>query len=324
MRKLFIGVYLYCGFAAVAYIGHALAEQSGMSNEPISPIPLEMDLDERKVSLGEMLFHETRLSKNKKISCASCHDLKNGGAVPGLQFSVPGVSGKAGQINIPTVYNSGFNFSQFWNGRAETLEDQVDGPIQHPDEMGMSWKGALIELRKDKIYTDKFYEIYRSPPTEKAVKDSIATYERSLITPNAPFDQYLRGDKSAITDLQKQGYSYFKNLGCASCHQGQNVGGNMHQNFGIVGNYFEDRGGEITDSDLGRYTITGDEDDKYIFRVPPLRNVEKTAPYFHDGSAETLEEAVDVMAKYQLGRDLKDEERAALVAFLKSLSGEMP
>ena len=325
MKKVLAFFYLYyCGALAVFVAGYAFAEQSVLTGEPISPIPLEIELDERKVSLGEKLFHDVRLSKNKKMSCASCHDIKRAGVIPGQRYSVPGVSGKTVRINIPTVYNSSFNFSQFWDGRAESLEDQIDGPVHNPDEMGMNWRDIIITLKKDKDYSDAFYKTYRSPPTEKAVKDSIAAYERSLITPNAPFDRYLRGDNDALTVIQKQGYRHFKSFGCASCHQGQNIGGNMHQSFGIVGDYFKDRGGEITKHDLGRYNVTLDEDDKFVFRVPSLRNVEKTPPYFHDGSAATLEEAVDIMAKYQLGRDLDKDKRAALVEFLKSLSGDMP
>lgn len=307
--------------APLWFAGASFAQE--LTGEPISPIPQSIELDERKVSLGEKLFHDGRLSKNKQMSCASCHDINRGGVIPGEQYSLPGVSGETVKINIPTVYNSGLNFSQFWDGRAESLEDQIDGPIHNADEMGASWQEIMIRLRKDKAYSDAFYKIYRSPPTEKAIKDAIATYERSLITPNAPFDRYLRGDPDAITDVQKRGYRYFKNLGCVACHQGKNIGGNMHQSFGILGDYFEDRGSEMTEADLGRFNVTGEESDKFVFKVPSLRNIDKTAPYFHDGSAETLEEAVDVMARYQLGRDLSDDERMALVAFLKSLTGDM-
>ncbi len=312
-------VYFFIGPFIVLYVTLLNSSALGQSGEPIYPI-LNVELDEAKVSLGEKLFHEERLSKNNRISCASCHDLGKGGT-DRLPFSV-GVSGNVSEVNSPTVFNIGQHFSFFWDGRAETLEDQIDGPIHHPDEMASNWKEIIKKLSKDQEYKNQFYQIYKSPPTEKAIKDSIATYERSLNTPNAPFDKYLLGDEHAISAQAKKGYAYFKSFGCASCHQGQAIGGNMYQSFGVVGDYFDARGTPVTRADLGRYNVTGDEWDKHVFKVPSLRNIVLTAPYFHDGSAETLRDAVDVMAEYQLGRELIEEERAAIIAFLKTLTGE--
>ena len=198
----------------------------------------------------------------------------------------------------------------------------MDGPVHNPDEMASNWEHIIKTLKQDESYIKAFEDIYRSPPTEKTTKDVIATFEKSLITPNAPFDRYLKGDKNAISPFVKRGYALFKSHGCASCHQGQNLGGNMFQKFGIIGNYFEDRGTPVTEADLGRYNVTKDEWDKHVFKVPSLRNVALTPPYFHDGSAGTLEEAVDVMAKYQLGKKLLQDEKEALIAFLESLTGE--
>lgn len=311
--------YLIIGLLSVVFSRDAQAVD--LSHEPIKPIPEAVELDPKRVALGKQLFHDTLLSKNKKISCASCHDIQSYGISPGVKLSRPGVNGIAEPINVPTVFNSGFNFIHFWDGRADSLEEQIDGPLHNENEMGMSWPEVMKRLNQQEHYQDSFIELYRSPPTEKAIKDAIATYERSLVTPNGPFDRYLRGDNQAISIQAKQGYSYFKKFGCASCHQGTNVGGNMFQTFGVLEDYFKNRG-DITHKDLGRYNVTGDENDKYVFRVPPLRNVAHTAPYFHDGSAQTLEDAITVMGNYQLGRDLSDEEIKALKAFLESLSGE--
>jgi len=298
-------------------VGNPVVAQS---SEPIDPVPLHVDLDERKVALGEKLFHDPRLSKNNEVSCASCHDLAVGGAdQPQYSF---GVSGKPGPVNTPTVFNVADHFTFFWDGRARTLESQIDGPIHNPDEMATDWDEVIKKLCKDEVYVNRFQQIYDALPTMENIKDAIVTFEQSLITPNAPFDQYLRGNTHALTDQEQLGYKYFKDYGCVSCHQGRAIGGNMFQVIGVVNDYFEHRGTPFTMADFGRYNVTGEEWDKHVFKVPSLRNVEVTAPYFHDGSAETLEEAVEIMAKAQLGRHLGKDEQAALVAFLKSLTGE--
>lgn len=286
--------------------------------EPVSIVDMEEMLDPDKVLLGETLFHDPRLSKNKKISCASCHDLNRGG-VDRMPTSL-GVSGKRGEVNAPTVYNATNNFVFFWDGRAGTLEDQIDGPIHNPDEMGSSWAEIVTFLKQDPEYIQAFERVYDQPPSVELVKESIVVFEHSLVTPDAPFDLYLRGDENAISEDARAGYSLFKKYGCASCHQGKNLGGNMYQKFGVIGDYFKDRGNP-TKADLGRYNVTGDEFDRHVFKVPSLRNIAETAPYFHDGSVETLEGAVDVMTKYQVGMEITPDERDKIVEFLKSLTG---
>lgn len=302
----------------------APAEDAGISeellNEPIRPIPLKLSLDPRKVSLGDKLFHDAVLSRDNSVSCKTCHDLAKGG-VDGLKHSV-GINGAVGAINAPTVFNAGFNFSQFWDGRSDTLEDQVNGPLTHPAEMGSEWEAVLKKLKASPEYSAAFSAAYSEGVTKENVRHSIATFERSLYTPNCRFDRYLRGDANAITEDEKEGYRLFKTLGCTTCHQGMAVGGNMFQPFGIMGNYFADRGGDLTKADLGRFNVTGIESDKHKFKVPSLRNVELTAPYFHDGSAKTLEDAVSVMTRYQLGVTLREEKIALIVKFLKTLTGE--
>jgi cytochrome c peroxidase len=221
------------------------------------------------------------------------------------------------------VFNASFNFAQFWDGRAKTLEEQVDGPVSHPAEMGSSMDEVVSKLSRDAEYTKAFASTFSDGVTAANVRTAIAAFERTLVTEGAPFDRWLRGDQAALNAKQKAGYELFKGVGCIACHQGRNVGGNMFQRFGVLGDYFKDRG-KITEADYGRFNVTKNEADRFVFRVPSLRNVEHTAPYFHDGSAQTLTQAVQTMAKYQLGRPLSDEQVTSIVDFLKSLSGKMP
>ncbi len=291
------------------------------SNEPITPIPLLINLDQRKVVLGRRLFHDPILSADRKISCATCHNLSRGG-VDGLPRSI-GIGGAGGDINAPTVLNSGLNFRQFWDGRAATLEEQIDGPVQNPKEMGAVWPELIVRLVQDEAYRRDFSAIYPAGIQPATVKDAIATFERSLITPNSKFDRFLRGEKDALSGDEYAGYTLFKKSGCISCHQGVNVGGNMYEKLGLVANYFESRG-NVQKVDYGRYNLTGKEEHRYEFRVPSLRNVALTAPYFHDASAATLADAVAAMGTYQLGVDFKAEEIDKIVQFLHTLTGEQP
>lgn len=288
-------------------------------NEPIAPIPLGADLDPRKVALGRKLFHERLLSRDNTLSCASCHPLNQGGT-DRLPRSV-GLGGAQGHVSAPTVFNSGFNFVQFWDGRADSLESQADGPIQSAIEMGSTWEEIVAKLQRVPAYGPAFKEIYPDGIQPRNVRNAIAEFERTLITPNSRFDRYLRGDDAALSAEELAGYGKFKSYGCISCHQGVNVGANMFQKMGIIRDYFADRG-NLTPADYGRFNVTRNDADKFVFKVPSLRNVAVTPPYFHDGSASTLEEAVTVMARYQLGRPLPPEDLAAIVLFLRTLTGE--
>ncbi len=292
---------------------------SKLRREPVFPIPDIEPLDEDRVALGRALFHDTRLSKTNTISCASCHDLSKGGA-DGLAKSV-GIHGLVGDINSPSVFNTRFHFKQFWDGRAEDLLEQVNGPVENHKEMGMSWPEVIVNLQQDADYVKRFKKTYEEGLTTDNVRDAIVTFEKSLVTPNSRFDLYLKGDDQAISAEEKEGYAIFKRIGCTVCHEGKLLGGNMFQTMGKMANYFEDRG-NITEADYGRFNVTGNEEDRYKFKVPSLRNVELTAPYFHDGSAETLEEAVQVMSKYQLGLQLSQDEVDKIVLYLKTLTGE--
>lgn len=296
-----------------------ISKKERWENEPLQPLPTEVGLNRDKVNLGETLFNDPRLSHDNSVSCASCHNLALGGTDQAARST--GNNGRTGEINAPTVFNAAYNFKQFWDGRATTLEEQIDGPVHAPAEMASDWNEIVAKLSDVPEYSTAFASLYGNGLTDENVRDAIATFERSLTTPNSRFDQFLSGDQEALTAEEREGYRTFKSIGCASCHQGVNIGGNLFQTFGVMGHYFADRG-NITRADLGRFNVTGQEVDRYVFKVPGLRNVARTFPYFHDGSAKTLEEAVTVMSKYQLGRKLSPDEIDLIVKFLKTLDGE--
>ena len=307
-------------FPALAILGiAALLACGARAEEPISPIPETVDVNPEKVKLGRRLFHDPILSRDGTVSCASCHDLATGGD-DGRRISL-GVDDKPGKVNSPTVFNAGMNFKQFWDGRARTLEHQIDGPVQSAFEMGSLWPDVVARLYKDEDYPGLFRKIYPNTIDRRTVKDALAEYVRSLNTPNSRFDRWLKGEKNALNAREKRGYALFKDYGCSSCHQGANVGGNMFQVFGVLNDYFKKRG-DITDADLGRYNITGNEEDRHSFKVPSLRMAAMTAPYLHDGNAKTLRDAVDAMFEFQLGREAPDRDKDDIVAFIKTLVGE--
>lgn len=288
------------------------------SFQPILPLPPLPALSPARVALGERLFHDRRFSADNTLACVSCHDLTRAGT-DGKRVSV-GIGGALGGINAPTVFNSALSFVQFWDGRAASLEEQAAGPIHNPAELGSNWAEVLGRLSRDASMVAEFRAAYPDGLTAANIADAIATFERSLLTLNSRFDRYLQGDGSALSSLEQDGYRRFRELGCSSCHQGVLLGGNMYQKFGVLGDYFA--GQPETKSDLGRYNVTGREVDKHVFKVPSLRNIALTAPYFHNGSVDTLTDAVVIMGRYQLGRELESRDVQAIVAFLGSLNGE--
>ena len=289
--------------------------------EPIRPIDLSLPYDEAKAALGFKLYHDTRLSVDNTVSCASCHGLNTAG-VDNKQFS-EGVEGKLGGVNAPTVYNAVYNFVQFWDGRAVTLADQAAGPPVNPVEMASPNFDAIVaKLNKDKKFVREFKKVYPEGLSQATITDAIEQFERTLITPNSRFDKYLRGDKSAITAEELEGYELFKKYNCATCHIGKNLGGESYELMGLRKHYFADRGLELTEEDNGRFKQTGIERDRHRFKVPGLRNVALTWPYYHDGTRTTLKEAVCAMGTYQSGVELTDEEEDKIVAFFNSLTGE--
>ena len=287
--------------------------------EPIRPIPERVEVNAEKAVLGRALFHDPRLSRDDTVSCASCHVLSGGGD-DGRRVSI-GIEGQIGRINSPTVFNAGLNFKQFWDGRAGTLEQQIDDPVQSPLEMGSLWPDVVAKLYQDREYPGRFKALYPDGITRHSIRNALAEFMRSLTTPNSRFDRWLKGDASALSVLERHGYALFKHYGCVSCHQGANVGGNMFQVFGVINDYFRKRG-DINEADLGRFNVTGNPSDRHAFKVPSLRMAVHTAPYLHDGSAETLRDAVDAMFEFQLGREAPDEDKDAIVAFIRTLAGE--
>jgi cytochrome c peroxidase len=287
--------------------------------EPIQPIPLSLTFNPNKVNLGKQLFKEVRLSQDNQVSCLNCHKFNLGGA--DFRTHSIGVHGEVGQVNSPTVFNARFNFRFNWDGEFENFTEHLEALLVNPETMGLEWDTSLQKLSQDPEYVQAFEGIYRDGLTQNNVVDAIVAYEESLYTPNSRFDQWLRGDKNALTTTEQEGYKLFKDYGCVSCHQGINVGGNMFQRFGVMGDYFADRG-NIKQADLGRFNVTKNEEDRYVFRVPSLRNVELTAPYFHDGSAESLEQAIAIMTKYQLGRPLEAKQIDLIAQFLRTLTVE--
>lgn len=281
----------------------------------ITPIPFEVAYDKKKAMLGKKLFFDPILSKDNTISCASCHNLPGNGANSSA-YSF-GVDGTEGGVNSPTVLNAVFNFVQFWDGRAQDLKEQALEPIINPVEMANSIENVLFTLNNSS-YKEKFEKIYKDGITQDNLAEVIAEFEKTLITPNSRFDRYIRGDKSALNDQEKKGFELFKEIGCASCHNGINVGGNMYQKLGRFDDYIQDK------NVSGRYAYTNRERDKDVFKVPSLRNIELTAPYFHDGQVETLKDTINKMQALQLGVVLDDEETHCIESFLKTLTGEMP
>lgn len=304
----------------LAYYANGLAAAE-FANEPIRPIADSLPVDMHKVVLGDMLYHDTRLSADNSISCASCHGLNTGG-VDNKRYS-EGVGGQFGGVNAPTVYNAAYNFVQFWDGRANTLAEQAAGPPLNPVEMAChSFDEIIAKLQQDVNFTKAFTEVYPEGYSEKSITNAIEEFEKTLLTPNSRFDRYLKGEKSAINDTELTGYELFKKYDCATCHVGETLGGQSYELMGVKRDYFADRGSEMTEEDNGRFKQTKTDRDKHRFKVPGLRNIALTAPYFHDGSIKTMKDAVDYMAKYQVDAILSNEELGEIVAFLETLTGE--
>lgn len=294
-------------------------------NEPIRPIPDSIAVDAAKVQLGKELYHDTRLSGDGTVSCATCHGIETAG-VDNDQFS-EGIAGQLGGINAPTSYNAVFNFVQFWDGRAATLAEQAAGPPLNPVEMGSkSFEEIAAKLAEDTDFSKRFLASYPEGINEKTITDAIAEYEKTLLTPNSPFDLYLKGDKTAMTEEQIEGYAIFKDYKCATCHAGVNMGGLSYELMGQRDNYFQNREinekSGLTDSDNGRWAQTKVERDRYRFKTPTLRNVALTWPYYHDGSVTTLEKAIEMMAEFQVGRKMSESEIAKVKTFLDAQTGQ--
>ncbi|WP_281557039.1 cytochrome-c peroxidase [Thalassomonas sp. RHCl1] len=290
---------------------------SSWAQEPIQVIEPVSIKNAAKVELGKKLFFEPRLSKSGIISCNSCHNLASSGT-DNLPTSI-GHGWAEGPINSPTVFNAGYNLAQFWDGRAADLKEQAAGPIVAEKEMASSHDIVVKTLAGIPQYRAEFMAVYGAGNINiDKVTDAIAAFEDTLVTPNSDFDLWLKGDGEALSAQQIRGYQTFKEIGCIACHNGPAVGGNSYQKMGVVKPYL------TSNSSLGRYQVTSRAADKHVFKVPTLRNIELTAPYFHDGAVWELSEAVNVMASIQLGKTLTARQTSDIVAFLKSLTGERP
>ncbi len=294
----------------------------GSNGQPVQqvllPLPDNSALDKSIVNLGHQLFHDPILSGSKKLACSSCHDLNHGGD-DNRQFSLTD-AGNPRTVNTPTIFNTTHNFTFLWSGRFESLETLLSAIISSPTTMNADWSEVLIRLENTKVYVEAFNNNFEDGITQENVIKTLVTFQQSLVTSNSTFDQYLRGNESALTDREKQGYGLFYSYGCASCHQGKNIGGNMFQKFGLFNDYYKDTGKLISEDDLGRFNVTGNERDKFFYRVPSLRNVTLTAPYLHDGSISALDEVIRIMGVYQLGRELPETDRGHIEAFLETLT----
>ncbi|MGB2823152.1 MAG: cytochrome c peroxidase [Phycisphaerae bacterium] len=290
-----------------------------LQQQVIQPLPTSHSEKAEKVVLGKALFNDKRLSKDGSLSCASCHGLDKGGT--DREAVATGVGGAKGPINSPTVYNAVFNVKQFWDGRAADLKDQAAGPVENPIEMAESWDNVPKKLIADAQLKAAFEKEYPAGISKDTITEAIAVFEKTLITPNCRFDRFLRGDATALDAAEQAGWRLFKANGCATCHCGRAMGGQSFEPVGRAADYFGDRG-KVKEADYGRFNATKREADRYKLKVPTLRNVALTFPYFHDAAAKELKDAVRLMAKYQYGKELSADEIAGIVAFLKTLTGE--
>jgi cytochrome c peroxidase len=287
------------------------------SSEPVQPVRPAQEVNLAQVELGKKLYFDPRLSRSGFISCNSCHNLSLGGT-DNLKTSI-GHNWQQGPINAPTVLNSSLNVAQFWDGRAANLKEQAGGPIANPREMAFSHTLAIDVLESIPQYRIEFQQVFGVDEIDiDEVTQAIAEFEKTLVTPNARFDLWLLGDAEAISPYELSGWELFKDSGCVACHNGEALGGTSFQRMGIVEPY------HTRNEAVGRMAVTGRDADRFSFKVPTLRNVALTYPYFHDGEAATLAQAVDVMGRLQLGRVFTDDENARIVAFLKTLTGEQP
>ncbi|GAB6139755.1 cytochrome-c peroxidase [Methylosoma difficile] len=287
--------------------------------------PADNETTPAKVALGQMLYHDPRLSSTGTVSCSSCHNTMLGGE--DNRPNSMGVNGQTGGRSAPTVWNAAFNTVQFWDGRAPSLEAQAAGPVTNPIEMGMkSWDDVVVRLKEIGGYKKAFDEAFGGADsiTKDNATKAIAAYERTLITPNSPYDRYVKGETHALTEQQVRGMEKMQELGCTSCHSGPAFNGaGMFQRFPVFENGFFAAQYHFK-QDKGLAEVTKNDADKHLWKVPTLRNIALTAPYFHNGSVKTLEKAVEVMGKSQLNKDLTDAEVADIVAFLNGLTGEFP
>jgi cytochrome c peroxidase len=286
------------------------------ADEAIVPIPLNEPVNIQKAKLGKKLFFDPILSRDNSTACVSCHDIYNGGA--DQRVVSEGFNGSKGNIQSPTVLNARYNFKQFWNGRAGNLLDQANGPLTNPAEHNMDPKKVETRINASETYKKSFQDVYGVSHVKYAlVLDAIVEFENALTTPNSKFDKYLRREQE-LSKNEQEGYTLFKQYGCITCHNGINIGGNSFQKMGTFIAY------DSKEKFPDRSALSHNEEDVNVFKVPTLRNIALTAPYFHDGSVSTLKEALTLMSKHNLGVTLSNEDAQKIVLFLQTLTGERP
>ena len=294
-------------------VGRSWGAAQSYAIAPIVPLPV----DPAKAALGGMLFEDERLSHDDQTSCATCHDLKKGGVGPS---PAKPRNGAKSAFDTLSVFNAVFNYRLNWLGEFSSLEEAIDSAVDDPAELATNWNDVLTKLKADPLYAERFRALYGGGWDKAAVLDALVQFQRTLVTPDSRFDRFLRDQEGAITAEEEKGFRLFEGFGCIACHQGRNVGGNLVQKFGVFAKPAGDRK-MMKPADLGRIAITGLERDRFVFRVPSLRNVAVTAPYLHDGSVASLEEVVAIMGRTQLGRELGTSDIDLIVKFLRTLTG---
>lgn len=292
-----------------------------LQNMAISPVPPSPKEDKAKQALGKKLYEDTLFSSDHTLSCMHCHDLKKGGTDHLPRYI--GINKKEGLVNTPTILNASLNYLQFWNAAANSLEAVLDAHVKDETIFANHWDTIVGRVQKNSDYSKDFIKTEWKEINETTIKKALISYINSLVTPEAPFDRYLKGETSALTPSAQKGYKLFQDYGCISCHQGPNMGGNIILPLGIYKSFFVERE-KITSADLGYFTVTGKEKNKFEFKVPSLRNIALTGPYLHTGEVKTLEEIVSIMGIYQVGQPIPTHEIAYIVEFLESLTGVLP
>lgn len=297
---------------------NGIEQTSALLDAAVLPLEAPKGPNPEKISMGNKLFHDKRLSSGDELSCASCHDLAKGGTDQAPVST--GVRGQKGPINSPTVFNAVFALAQFWDGRSKDLQDQANGPVNNPLEMGSNWDEAIGKLRQDEAFVAEFTKLYPDGLNSTNITDAIAEFEKSLVTTGSRFDKHLAGDAAALTDEEKKGYAAFRDNGCDTCHVGRAIGQRSFERFGLYREGCASNGAERP-ADLGRFNVTKADRDRNRFKVPTLRNVAITFPYFHNASTSDLTEAVKAMGRCQLNKPLADADAVLIASFLKTLTG---
>lgn len=316
LRKIYFFILLLSSFCI------SIASVAQQQSEPILPIiPDPTEQNPLKINLGKDLYRDPLFSLTHADSCNSCHNINRGG-IDNLTRYI-GIYNKMGSLNTPTIFNTHLNFRQFWNGRAKDLDAVIEDHLQDPTIFKNNWQTVLKRIEGSPQLMNEFNQAYGKKPGKAEVKDALINYIETLTTPRSRFDLYLQGDTKALSPRAIKGYNLFKSYGCITCHQGPNIGGNLYQRLGVYKDYYKDKK-NIQKADYGLFLLTGVESDRYVFKVPSLRNITTTGPYLHDGSAKTLREVIQIMGVYQVGQVIPPYDVTLIMEFMESLTGNVP